>query len=240
MKASFHAEEDGIGGHPAARARRQPPVLRQRRGEGGPRGLQGQAHSPTSRSSPSALESAPHLADGRAAADAAGGGGAGARRHGLRGDARHLPAADVHRDAARRAADPDRHEPLQRLLRRAARRRHRGPARPGARDRRRARPAQAGADRDLRRVRARRAGRRLPDRHRGLAAAAGRHRLDPRRRALHRRPAPVRLRGPRRGVRLPVLRRRRGDRHVLRADARSSTGSRSCSRCRSACSPPRS
>src|SRR3954469_3039427 len=29
--------------HPAARARRQPPLLRQRRGEGGPRGLQGQA-----------------------------------------------------------------------------------------------------------------------------------------------------------------------------------------------------
>ena len=31
--------------HPATRARREPPVLRQRRGEGGPRGLQGQAHA---------------------------------------------------------------------------------------------------------------------------------------------------------------------------------------------------
>ena len=50
--------------------------------------------------------------------------------------------------------------------RRAPRRGHRGPARPGARDRRRPRPAQAGADRDLRGLRARRAGRRLPDRHR--------------------------------------------------------------------------
>ena len=204
------------GRDPAARARRQPPVLRQRRGEGGPRGLQGQAHSPTSRSSRSDLESSPHLADGRAAADAAGGGRAGARRHGLRGDARDVPAADLHRDAARRAADPDRHEPLQRLQRRPPRRRHRGPARPGARDRRRPRPAQAGADRDLRRVRAGGAGRRLPDRHRRLAAAAGRHRLDPRRRALHGRAAPVRLRRARRGLRLPLLRRRRRDRHVLR------------------------
>ena len=49
----------------------------------------------------------------------------------------HLPPARVRRRAARRDADPDRHEPLQRLLRRAPRRRHRGPHRPGARDRRR-------------------------------------------------------------------------------------------------------
>ena len=45
VKASFHAEEDGMARHPATRARRQPPVLRQRRGEGRPRGLQGQAHA---------------------------------------------------------------------------------------------------------------------------------------------------------------------------------------------------
>ena len=212
------------GRHPAARARRQPPVLRQRRGEGGPRGLQGQAHARLQRSSRNDLESSPHLADGRPPAHAAGGGGAGARRHGLRGDARHLQAADVRRDDARRAADPDRHEPLQRLQRRAPRRRHRGPARPGARDRRRPRPAQAGADRDLRRLRPGRARRRLPDRHRRLAAAAGRHRLDPRRRALHRRPAPVRVRGSRRGLRLPLLRRRRRDRHVLRADGGAQLG----------------
>ena len=119
---------------------------------------------------------------------------------------------------------PDRDEPLQRLQRRAPRRGHRGPARPGPRHRRRPRPAQAGPDRDLRRVRPGRARRRLPDRHRRLAAAARRHRLDPRRRALHRRPAPVRLRGPRRGVRLPVLRRRRRHRHVLRADGGAQLG----------------
>ena len=47
----------------------------------------------------------------------------------------------VRRRAARRDLHPGRHEPLQRLLRRAPRRRHRGPARPGARDRRRPRAA---------------------------------------------------------------------------------------------------
>ena len=52
---------------------------------------------------------------------------------------------------------------------------------------------------------------------RRAGAAAHRRRVDPRRRALHRRPAPVRLRGPRRGLRLPVLRRRRGHRLLLRA-----------------------
>ena len=78
----------------------------------------------------------------------------------------HVQAAHVRRHAARRAVHPDRHEPLQRLQRRAPRRRHRGPARPGAGHRRRPRPAQAGADRHLRRLRARGAGRRLPDRHR--------------------------------------------------------------------------
>ncbi len=70
----------------------------------------------------------------------------------------------LRRRAARRAVHPDRDEPLQRLLRRPPRRRHRGPARARARHGRRARPAAPGADRDLRRVRARRARRRLPDR----------------------------------------------------------------------------
>ena len=46
--------------------------------------------------------------------------------------------AHVPRRADRRAVHPGRDEPLQRLLRRAPRRRHRGPARAGARDRRRA------------------------------------------------------------------------------------------------------
>ena len=43
LKASFNAAEDGLSGIQQLRARREPPVLRQRRGEGGPRGLQGEA-----------------------------------------------------------------------------------------------------------------------------------------------------------------------------------------------------
>ena len=85
-----------------------------------------------------ASERAAHLADGRAAADAARRGGPGARRHLAGRHPGHVQAADVRRRDARRAVHPGRHEPLQRLLRRAPRRRHRGPARAGARDRRRA------------------------------------------------------------------------------------------------------
>ena len=44
VKASFHAHEDGFARHPAARPRREPPLLRQRGGAGGARGLQGEAH----------------------------------------------------------------------------------------------------------------------------------------------------------------------------------------------------
>ena len=66
-----------------------------------------------------------------------------------------------------RALHPGRREPLERLLRRAPRRGRRGPARPCAGDGRRARAAAAGADRDVRDVRAR-------DPHRGyLIAVAG-------------------------------------------------------------------
>ncbi len=39
LKASFNAAEDGLAGHPAACARRQPALLRQRGGPGGPRRL---------------------------------------------------------------------------------------------------------------------------------------------------------------------------------------------------------
>ena len=39
LKASFNASEDGLAGHPAAGARRQPPLLRERGGAGGPRRL---------------------------------------------------------------------------------------------------------------------------------------------------------------------------------------------------------
>ena len=45
LKASFNAAEDGLAGHPAARPRRQPPLLRQRGGPGGPRRLPREAHA---------------------------------------------------------------------------------------------------------------------------------------------------------------------------------------------------
>ena len=52
LKASFHAEEDGLERHPAARARRQPALLRQpRRRRRAARPTRPSA-SPTSRSSP--------------------------------------------------------------------------------------------------------------------------------------------------------------------------------------------
>ena len=90
LKASFNAAEDGLRGHPAARPRRQPAVLRQRGGAGGPRRLQGEAQarllavpapSREPREHRARLSARPHLADGRARAHAARGGRAGARRH---------------------------------------------------------------------------------------------------------------------------------------------------------------
>ncbi len=45
LKASFNAAEDGLSGHPAARARRQPAVLRQRGGPGGQGRLPGASHA---------------------------------------------------------------------------------------------------------------------------------------------------------------------------------------------------
>ena len=57
------------------------------------------------------------------------GGGAGAGRHRAGGDRGHVQGPDVRGGAARRAVHPGRDEPLQRLLRRPPRRRHRGPAR---------------------------------------------------------------------------------------------------------------
>ena len=53
-------------------------------------------------------------------------------------------------------------------------------------------------------------------------------------------PRPVRLRGARRGLRVPVLRRRRRRRLLLRADRGARRGRRSCWPCRSGCSPARS
>ncbi len=149
-------------------------------------------------------------------AHAAGGGRAGARRDLAGARRRALPSARLRRGAAGRGLHPGRHEPLQRLLRCAPRSRHRGPAGTRARDRRRPRAAEPGAARDVRDFRARGGVRRLPRGRRRPGAARGRRGLDPRRRALHRRPAALRLRGPRRGVRVPVLRHRRRRRLLLR------------------------
>ena len=55
LKASFNAAEDGLAGHPAAGARRQPPLLRQRGGAGGPRRLQGEAPAGLRQVPPAAL-----------------------------------------------------------------------------------------------------------------------------------------------------------------------------------------
>ena len=96
VKASFHAHEDGFARHPAARPRREPPLLRAaRRRRRGARPTRRSAPR-TSRRSPAGRErrdperrAPPHLADGRAAADAAGGGRAGARRHRAGGDGGH-------------------------------------------------------------------------------------------------------------------------------------------------------
>ncbi len=66
--------------------------------------------------------------------------------------------------------------------------------------------------------------RRVPRLPRGPDPARDRRRVDPRGRPLHRRPAAVRLRGPRRGLRVPVLRHRRGRRLVLRPDREGRVG----------------
>ena len=158
LKASFNAAEDGLAGHPAAGPRRQPPLLRERGGAGGPRRLPGEA--------PAGLREVPEAAVSGASAErrlraarqavAARGAAAHAARPRSRpcwweprwpateDDFRPLP---VRRRADRQRVHPDRHEPLERLLGRAPRRRHRGAARAGARDRRRADAAATGAGR---------------------------------------------------------------------------------------------
>ena len=132
------------------------------------------------------------------------------------------------------------HQPVQRLLRRAPGRRHRGSTRPGAGDRRRARAARQGPVRNIRDVRACGPVRHLPGGGRGLGADRGRRRVDPRGRALHGRPPPLRLRGPRRAVRVPVLRDRGRERLLLRAGPGTALGGLRVRGARWACSRARS
>ena len=171
VKASFHAARGRLRRHPAARPRRQPPLLRHRGGAGGPRGLQGEAHArllavPATAVSAVERQRRAHLADGRAAADAARGGRARARRHraGARREGTFKRAArSSPRCSARCSSRSARTSPTTTPTRAAAPtpRTGSGPVRVTAGG---LVPPRAGADRDLRRVRAGRAGRRLPDR----------------------------------------------------------------------------
>ena len=195
-KAGFNAHEDGYAGVQQLGARRQPAVLRLRGGAGGARRLP--------REAPAGLLALPAPAVTVADRPSA------ARIWLMAARPRTLPAAvapvlvgtalaategtfkplTLPRRARRRAVHPGGDEPLQRLLRRAPRRRHGGPARAGARHRRRAGAAAPGADRDGRGVRRRGAGRHVPDRDRRVGAAGRRGGLDPGRHPLHRRAAP--------------------------------------------------
>ena len=99
LKASFNAAEDGLAGHPAARPRRQPPLLRERRGAGGPRRLPGEAQARLLAVPAPAREPWRRSARVRIwlmaarAAHAAGGDRAGARRHRARRRPRRVPPA---------------------------------------------------------------------------------------------------------------------------------------------------
>ena len=126
--------------------------------------------------------------------------------------------------AGRRGVHSGRHESLKRLLRRTTRRRHRRPAWAGQDHGGRPRPAPPGAARDIHLLRRGGGGGRLPGRGRRLGAPPGRRGFDPRRGALHGRAAPLWLRGPRRGLRVPLLRDRRGRGLVLRAGQTSRMG----------------
>ena len=153
---------------------------------------------------------------------------------------RRLPAARLRGGAGGQRLHPDRHEPLERLLGRAAGGRHRGSARTGEGDGR-------GADAAARVL----VGTYLAF---GIAVAAGAYlaavagwellvvgaAVDPRRGALHRRAATLRLRGARRAVRVPLLRHRGRGRGPTTCRRRSSSGRRSRCRCRSGCWRPRS
>ena len=136
-------------------ARREPPLLRQRRGEGGPRGLQGEAPADSASSQESGLETRSSLGRGRTAT------------HASRPPSRRFWSAPPYAISEEEgqsalpfaaalvvsALHADRDEPRQRLLGRPPRRGHRGPARPGARDGGRPDAAEARPDGYLRRVR---------------------------------------------------------------------------------------
>ncbi len=150
LKASFNANEDGMAGlqqlahdanllfYGSDEAREGREAYKAKR-------------PPTSGSSRSGHED---LAHGRPAADAARGRRAGPGRHRAGRRARRLRPHRLRVRAAGRPVHPGGHEPLERLLRRPPRRRHRGPHRAGPGHGGRPRAAAPGAARHLRHVRA--------------------------------------------------------------------------------------
>ena len=205
----------------AALPRRDAALLHDRGGPGGPQRLPAGPQAGLLQVPEAAVSAAEDLADGRAAADAARRDRAGAGRHAP-------PRIYVSEDdcrlgafvggAGRQHLHPDRDQPRQRLLGRQARRRHRRPARSGAGDGLGPGRAAPRPGRDLGRLRGSRspAASTWPPSPGPVILAVGR-RLDPRRRPLHGRAPALRLRGPRRAVRLPLLRPRRRQRLLLRA-----------------------
>ena len=199
--------------------------------------------SPSSRAAPETDRRA-HLAHGRAAADAARGRRARPRRHGAGASPRDVfrfgaflaallgaifiqvgtNLSNDYSDARRGADTEDRLGPVRVTAGGLV-------------------PPRQVLRRDLRLVRRSRSlcGVYLDRRRRAGSCSSIGVAVDPRRRALHRRPAALRLRGPRRGLRVPVLRRRRGRRlATTRRLERWHVGGASRSPSRSACSPRRS
>ena len=221
LKSSFNAEEDGLTGLQQLSHDATLLFYMTEEGQEGRNSFQ-EGRAPTSRSSRDALEPrhesvrlwlmaarprtlpaaiAPVLVGSAAVVEHFG---------------RAAAAGRIRRGAHRQPLHPDRHQPRQRLLRREAGGRHSRPTRsraghgggPGGP------PPRAGRHMD--RVRGRGGGRHLPHGGGRSRDARDRSRVDTRRGALHGGPAPLRLRGPRRGLRVHLLRARRGQRLLLR------------------------
>ena len=126
LKASFNAEEDGLTGLQQLSHDATLLFYMTEEGPGGPQRLPAGTQARLLQVPKAPLRLASDLADGRAAADAAGRdrAGAGRDRRG-RGGRRASSGWRLPRGAGRQHLHPDRDQPRQRLLGRQARRRHR-------------------------------------------------------------------------------------------------------------------
>ena len=253
LKSSFNAAEDGLTGLQQLSHDATLLFYMTEEGQEGRDSWKRGPPRPTSRSSRSDLDGTPTLrmrsdrwrriwADGGPAADAAGGDRAGAgrqRRGGYEaGDDFRWGAfvaaligsifIQIGTNLANDYSDAKRG------------RRHRRPARPGAGHLRRAGGAAARPLRDLARVRRRRGRRHLPGHRRRAGDPRGRRRLDPRRRPLHGRPAPLRLRRAWASCSSSCSSAWSPSTAPTTSSSSGSTGCRSGSRSRSGCSRPRS